>query len=246
MRPEQRRHFRTCLGEAEDIVDKEQHILALVAEIFRDRQARQADTRARARRLVHLAIDEGAFRALGRALLRILVDARFDHLVIEVVAFARAFADAGEHRIAAMFLGDVVDEFLDQHGLADTGAAEQSDLAAARIGGEQIDDLDARDKHLRFGRLVDEGGGFRVDGRRWSVLIGPASSTGSPMTLMIRPSVASPTGTEIGRTGIGHRLAAHQAFGRVHRNRADRRFAQMLGHFEHEAFAHGCRFRARS
>src|SRR5262249_980239 len=30
-------------------------------------------------------------------------------------------------------------------------------------------------------------------------LIGPASSTGSPITFMMRPSVPGPTGTEIGR-----------------------------------------------
>jgi hypothetical protein len=29
-----------------------------------------------------------------------------------------------------MALGDVVDQLLDQHGLADAGAAEQADLAA--------------------------------------------------------------------------------------------------------------------
>src|SRR5712691_4824612 len=34
--------------------------------------------------------------------------------------------------------------------------------------------------------------------RRSSYLTGPASSTGSPMTLMMRPSVPSPTGTVIG------------------------------------------------
>ena len=64
-------------------------------------------------------------------LVRVLVDAGLDHLVIEVVALAGALADAGEHRVAAMRLGDVVDQFLDEHGLADAGAAEQADLAAA-------------------------------------------------------------------------------------------------------------------
>ncbi len=34
--------------------------------------------------------------------------------------------------------------------------------------------------------------------RVWGVSIGPASSIGSPMTFMIRPSVAGPTGTVIG------------------------------------------------
>src|ERR1700756_3924631 len=48
----------------------------------------------------------------------------------------------GEHGIAAVRLGDVVDQLLDQHGLADAGAAEQADLAALRIRGKKIDDLD--------------------------------------------------------------------------------------------------------
>src|SRR3982074_724995 len=50
-------------------------------------------------------------RAGGRAvvLLRVLVHARLDHLVIEIVALARALADACEHRIAAVRLRDVVD-----------------------------------------------------------------------------------------------------------------------------------------
>jgi hypothetical protein len=63
--------------------------------------------------------------------------------VIEVVALAGALADAGEHRIAAVRLGDVVDQLHDQHGLADAGAAEQADLAALGVGREQVDDLDA-------------------------------------------------------------------------------------------------------
>jgi peptide chain release factor 1 len=72
-----------------------------------------------------------------------------DHLVIEVVAFAGALADAGQHRIAAVALGDVVDQLLHGHGLADAGAAEQADLAALGVGAEQVDDLDAGDEDLR-------------------------------------------------------------------------------------------------
>jgi len=53
------RHLRTRLREAEDVVDKEQNVLALlVAEILGQRQARQADAGPRAGRLVHLAVDE--------------------------------------------------------------------------------------------------------------------------------------------------------------------------------------------
>jgi peptide chain release factor 1 len=127
---EQRRHFRTRLGEAEDVVDEEQHVLALVAEVFRDGQTGERDAGAGARRFVHLAEHESALRAFAAAL---LVDVGFDELVIEVVALAGTLADAGEHRVTAVGLRDVVDQFLNEHGLADAGAAEQADLAALGV-----------------------------------------------------------------------------------------------------------------
>ena len=168
---EKGRHFRAGLGEAEDVVDEEQHVLALVAEVLGNREARQRDAHARARRLVHLAEDQ---RALGLhvrvRIVRVGVHLGFDELVIEVVAFAGALAHAGEHRVAAMRLGDVVDELLDEHRLAHAGAAEQADLAALGVGRQQVDDLDAGDEDLRFRRLVDEVGRRRMDraARSWS------------------------------------------------------------------------------
>ena len=124
---EQRRDFRVGLHETENVVDEEQHVLALfVAEIFGDRDAGQRHAGARARRLVHLAVDQRGLREHARLL----------QFAIEIVAFARALADAGEHRDAAVLFGDVVDQFHDGDGLADAGAAEQSDLAAARSTGK--------------------------------------------------------------------------------------------------------------
>ena len=164
---EQRRHFGACLGEAEDVVDEEQHVLALIAEMLGDGQAGQRNAHAGAGRLVHLAEHQRAFRLHARiGIVRVGVDLGFDELVIEVVAFAGALADAGEHRVTAVRLGDVVDQFLNQHGLADAGAAEQADLAALGVGRQQIDDLDAGDENFRFGRLVGIGRRFLVDGAR--------------------------------------------------------------------------------
>ena len=162
-------------------------------------EAREADAGAGARRFVHLAEHQRAFGAVDRTVLRVLVDAGFDHFVIEVVAFARTLAHAGKHRIAAVLLRDVVDELHDQHGLADAGAAEQADLAALGVRREQVDDLDAGDQDLRFGRLIGEGRRFGDGSARLLLaLTGPASSTGSPITLMMRPSNSGPTGTAIG------------------------------------------------
>ena len=53
-----------------------------------------------------------------------------------------ALANAGKHRVTVVLGGDVIDQFLDQNGLADTGAAEQADLTALGVGADQIHDLD--------------------------------------------------------------------------------------------------------
>ena len=45
--------------------------------------------------------------------------------------------------------------------------------------------------------LVKAGGALWMGSRR-TYLTGPASSTGSPVTLMMRPRTVSPTGTEMG------------------------------------------------
>jgi len=189
--------------------------------------------RARARRLVHLAVDQRHLRA-GTVELD---DARVDHLVIEVIALARALADAGEHRHAAMRLGDVVDQLLDQHGLADAGAAEQPDLAALQVGRQQIDDLDAGDQDLGRGRLVLEGRRGAVD----RVARGRVDRA----TLVDRvadhvhdaPERLRPDRHRDRRSGIGHLLAADQAVRRVHGDGADHALAQFLGDFQDQRAA---------
>ena len=148
---EERGDLRARLHEAEDVVDEQQHVLALdVAEVLRHRQAGERHAHARAGRLVHLAEDEHG-----------LVDhARLGHLEPEVVALAGALAHAAEGGEAAVLLGEVVDELLDDDRLADAGAAEQADLAALGVGREQVDDLDAGLEHLRGrGEVLDRRGG---------------------------------------------------------------------------------------
>ena len=145
-----------------------------------------------------------------------------------------------------MGLGDVVDQLHDQHGLADAGAAEQADLAALGVRREQVDDLDAGDEDLGFGRLLDEDGAGSWMAAVSAVLIGPASSTGSPITFMMRPERLVADRHRDRLAGVGHLLAAHQAFGGVHGDGAHGVLAQMLGHFEHQAVAADCRSRARS
>ena len=93
--PEQRRALGPREREAVDVVDEEQHVAALVAEALGDREAGQRDAEPVARRLVHLAVHH---RHLRLAEVVAVDHAGVHHLVIEVVALARALADAREHR----------------------------------------------------------------------------------------------------------------------------------------------------
>ena len=72
-----------------------------------------------------------------------LAELRLLHLEVEVVPLAGPLPDAGEAGDAAVLLGDVVDELHDEDGLADSGAAEEADLAPLAVGGQEVDDLDA-------------------------------------------------------------------------------------------------------
>lgn len=62
-----------------------------------------------------------------------------------------------------MGLGDVVDKLLNQDGLADTGTAEETNLATTRVRGEQVDDLDTGLEDLGRGRLVNVRGRVGVN-----------------------------------------------------------------------------------
>ena len=144
---EQRRNLGPGLGEAEDVVHEEEHVLALfVAEVLGRGQTGQGDTGPGPGRFGHLAVHQ---RGLGQ-------NAGFLHFMVQVVALAGPLANAAEHGDTAVLHGDVVDHFHHDNGLAATGAAEQAHLAAAREGNEQVDDLDARLEYVHLGVLLDE------------------------------------------------------------------------------------------
>ena len=217
---EQRRHLGARLDEPEDVVDEEENVLALVAEVLRHRQAGEADAQARARRLVHLPVDERD--AVDHAGLR--------HLEPEVVALAGALADAGEHRHAAVLLGDVVDQLLDQHRLAEAGAAEQADLAAAHERRDQVDDLDPGLEDLRLRGELAELRRVAVDR--------PALCVGRPVLLVdgLAEHVPEPPERHVAhrhadrRAGVDDVDAARQAVGRVHCHCAHAVVAEVLLH----------------
>ena len=227
---QQRRDLGARLGKAEDIVHEEEHVLAFfITKVFRLGQTGQRDTRTRTRRLVHLAVDQ---RRLGVA---VDVDnAGFHHLVIEVVTLAGPLSNAGENRVAAVGFRDVVDQLHDQHGLTDTGAPEQANLAALRVRRQQVDDLDAGDQNLGLGRLIDVFRRGFMD-RRGEIslertqLVNRLTDDVHDATQRARPDRH---GNRL--AGVRHLLATNQTFGRIHGDGAHDVLAEVLRHFQNQ------------
>src|SRR4051812_7292302 len=62
-----------------------------------------------------------------------------------------------------MLHGDIIDEFHNQYGFADAGAAEQADFAAPEKWLQQVNDFDSGYKHLKFSRLILKGRCMAMD-----------------------------------------------------------------------------------
>ena len=127
-----------------------------------------------------------------------------------------------------MLHGDVVDQLHDDDGLADARAAEQADLAAAEIGFEKIDDLDAGLEHFEAGRLVFKRGRLAVNRipllgvDRTHLVHRLAEHVEHAAERLLADGHAD-------RAAEADRLhAAHHAFGGLHRDGADAAFADVL------------------
>ena len=128
--------------------------MLVVPEVLGHGQAGEGHPHTGPGGLVHLAKDQGG----------LLNNAGLGHLPPQVVALAGALAHAGKDGIAAVLGGDVADKLLDQHGLAHAGASEQANLAALGVGGQQVDDLNARLQDLHRGALLGKARRVPVDG----------------------------------------------------------------------------------
>src|SRR5262249_38895347 len=154
-----------------------------------------------------------------------------------VVALAGTLADAGENRVSAMGLGDVVDQLLNQHGLADAGAAEQADLAALGVGREQVDDLDAGDENFALGGLFDVFGRRLMDAAHLRSLDWAGFIDGLADDVHDAPERTVANRHRDRPAGISDFLAANQTFRGVHRDGAHGGLTEMLRDLEHETMA---------
>jgi hypothetical protein len=156
-------YLGTSLREAENIIDKQKHVLVfLVSKILSHGERGKRDSKARTRGLIHLAIHESNAGArfdngktvgvlLWMALFIFLNfdDLGFDHFIVKIVALTRPLTDSGKHRDAAMQLRDVINQFHDDDRLANTGPAERANFSTLQEGTDEINNLDAGGQHLR-------------------------------------------------------------------------------------------------
>src|ERR1039458_1094677 len=161
-----------------------------------------------------------------------LYTAGLNHFVVEIVALARAFADAREHRNTTMQFGDVVDEFHDDDGLADAGAAERADFAALQKRADQINHLDAGRQNLRRRGLIHE---QRRGTMNRAILVGLHRALfihGFTGDVEHAPHHAFTHGHGNRRAGVGDLVAALETFGGAHGDGAHPVVAEVLLHFE--------------
>jgi len=112
-------------------------------------------------------------------------------------------------------LSDVVDELLNQHGLADANTAKQTNLSTTDVGGEQADDLDTGHQDFSGGGLFIEG--WRVGMDRVEVNALGRTLLVNGLAFMMR---TFPTGILIGTPVL-------TVLGTVHSNVSDRILANV-------------------
>mmetsp|Transcript_38152 Transcript_38152/g.64102 ORF Transcript_38152/g.64102 Transcript_38152/m.64102 type:complete len:379 (-) Transcript_38152:39-1175(-) len=231
---QQSRHLRVGLGEAEDVVNEEQHVLSLeVTEVLGDGETGKTHARAGSWGLVHLAVHQSA---LGlRHLIPELDHTGLDHLSVEIVPLAGALPHTGEHGEPSVPLSDVVDELHNEHGLADTGATEKTNLATLLVGSQEIHDLDTGHQHLLSGTLISERGSLTMDGKEGLAIDGTKMIDGLANHVHNAAEGSTSHGNPDGRTGGNDTLSTGEALSGLHRNGAHGVLSEMLGNLEHDA-----------
>ena len=128
-------------------------MITFVSEIFCHRQSGESYAQPSTGRFIHLTVNEGD---LGLAQIFLVNDAGLTHFLVKIVALTRPFADAGKNRKSTVALRDVVDQFQDDDGLADTSATEAADFAAFGERTDQVNDFNSGFKDGGTGILIGE------------------------------------------------------------------------------------------
>src|SRR5699024_7762360 len=221
---QQGRDFHTGLGEAENVVNEQQHVLLLhVAEVLGHGQAGQCNAQTGAWWLIHLAEDQGG----------VFENVCFVHLDPEVITFTSTLTNAGEDRGTTKVASNTGNHFLNQNGLTNTGTTEQTNLSTLNVWGEQVDDLDSGLHHL--------GGGFKISKVWWLAVDWPTflnielrnvnvEGVAQGVEDVALDDIANGYGDW--SASVDNFLTADETIGGLHSDRTDHVLAQVLSGFE--------------
>jgi len=133
-----------------------------------------------------------------------------------------------------MGLGDVVDEFLNQHSLSDTSTTEKTNLSTTGVGGEQVDDLNTGLQNLGGGGLLNEGGRVGMNRTEFDAF------NGTPLVNWLTNDVHDTSQCTLpdrnldGGTGVDNPLSPDETLGTVHGNGSDRVLTEVSSDLEDE------------
>jgi len=136
-----------------------------------------------------------------------------------------------------MGFGNVVDEFLDQHSLPDTGTTKQTNLSTTSVGSKQVDNLDTGFQNLSSGGLLNEGGRVGMDRRKLDTL------DGTPFVNWLTDDVHDTAQSTFAdrnpdwSTSIDDLLSTDETLGTIHGNGSDRVLTKVSSDLEDETTA---------
>jgi peptide chain release factor 1 len=154
--------------------------------------------------------------------------------VVQIVTLTGTLTDTSEDGVTTVSLGDVVDQLLNEDGLADTGTTEETNLSTTGVGGEEIDDLDTGDENLSSGGLLNELWGLAVNGSGMLGLDGTTLVNGVTSDVHDTAKSLRADGDGDGSTSVDSLSASDETLGTVHGNAADDTLSEMLRNLEDE------------
>ena len=132
---------------------------------------------------------------------------------------------------------NVIDKLLNQNGLADTGTAEQTDLAALGVGADQVNDLDAGLENFSGRLLLIKGRGRTMNGPVLRILGSRLLINGITEQVEYAAETLVTNGDLDGLTGVDRIRTANKAVCGGHRNAADHIVTDVLGNLNDQLFA---------
>ena len=97
--------------------------MVMITEVFRHRQTGQPNTHSGTRRFIHLSVHQHGLVQNTTVL----------HFMIHVISFAGSLPYAGNDGHSTMFLGDIMDQLLNQYGFTYSRTTKQTNLTTLGI-----------------------------------------------------------------------------------------------------------------